>query len=316
MQIKYIRKGPRILLPVFWSAVIAATIIGSAVFSEYIKNGIELCINTVIPAVFPFMVISSLITVSDSAADIGSFFKVPLKLLFGANEHRSCIISLGLLCGYPVGALSAAEMFDRGEISKSEFEYLLTFINLPSAPFVIGGVGASMLFSRKMGIAIYASVILSAVIVGIILRPLKKSEKQLIKKAKVSHPRITLPYVITESISKAAKNMLLVCACVITFSALSGTLCSVLPLPDITKSMVSGFFEVSSGAKSASALSNAAYAPLLCAAICAWSGLSVHFQIISACRGRGISFLPFFISKAVQAILAPAILSLYIGFCR
>ena len=316
MQAKYIRKSPRVLLPVFWSAVIATAIIGSAVFSEYVKSGIALCINTVIPAVFPFMIISSFITVSGSAADIGSFFKVPLKLLFGANEHGACAISLGLLCGYPVGALSAAEMFDRGEISKSEFEYLLTFINLPSAPFVIGGVGASMLSSKDMGIAIYASIVLSAVIAGIILRPLKKSEKQPIKKAKVSLSRIPISYVITESISKAAKNMLLVCACVITFSALSGTFCSVLPIPDIAKAVISGFFEVSSGAKSASALSNTSYAPLLCASICAWSGLSVHFQIISACRGRNISFIPFFISKTVQAILAPAILSLYIAFCR
>ena len=168
-----------------------------------------------------------------------------------------------------------------------------------------------MMSSEKMGIAIYASVVLSALITGIILRP-----HASFKKAETIHthrPRQPFSFVITESISKAAKNMLTVCASVITFSALSGAICSLLPVQGAAKAIISGFFEVSSGARSAS---SAPYAPLLCASICAFSGLSVHFQIISVCRGRGISFLPFFISKAAQAVLAPVILSVYLGLCR
>ena len=313
MQTKAIPKRSGYISPIFWVGVIAVAILLSPVSAEYIKSGISLCISTVIPAVFPFMIISSLITVSGSAADIGAFFHKPLRMLFGVSSAGSCAISLGLLCGYPVGALSAAEMLDRGDISKGEIEYLLTFINLPSAPFVIGAVGASMLSSTKMGIAIYISVVLSAAIVGVILRPFNKSQKIPKEKICVNHTPMPISYVITDSISKAAKNMLGVCACVITFSALSGTLCSLLPIPDIAKAVISGFFEVSSGTRSASIT---ACAPILCASVCAWSGLSVHFQIISACRGRGISFMPFFISKATQAILAPALLSVYIRFCR
>ncbi len=311
MQRKYARERSIRITPIFWSAVIVISIWGSSALAENVKNGISLCLGTVIPAVFPFMIISSLITVSGSSSDIGRFFEKPLRAIFGANANEACAISLGLLCGYPVGALSASEMFDRGEISKDEFEHLLTFINVPSAPFVISGVGMSMLSSKKMGLAIYTSIILSAMIVGFILRPWNKSK---IKISKFNFPRPRLPFsqVIIESISKAAKNMLLICACVISFSALSGVLCSVLPISDISKAILSGFFEVSSGAKNASI---AAHAPLLCASICAWSGLSVHFQIISACRGRGISFIPFFISKAVQAAIAPFILFIYISFC-
>ena len=100
---------------------------------------------------------------------------------------------------------------------------------------------------------------------------------------------------VTESIARASKNMLSVCACIITFSALSGAICSALYLSDTAQAILSGFFEVSSGATQAAYLSNAAHAPLLCASICAFSGLSVHFQIMSACRGKGISFVPFFI---------------------
>ena len=310
MQTKVLYAKPR---PLLWVGIIFLAILSSPLSAEYIKSGISLCINTVIPAVFPFMIISSLITVSGSAVDIGSFFKKPLEFLFGVDSAGACAISLGFLCGYPTGALTAVKLFDRGELSKSELEYLLTFMNIPSAPFVISGVGASMLLSKELGIAIYASVLLSAIIVGIILRPFNSQKNKIKAMPSPSSHKVPFSFVISESIWSAAKNMLGVCACVITFSALSGTLCSSFPMPELVKVAISGFFEVSSGTKIASTVP---LAPVLCASVCAWSGLSVHFQIISACRGRGISFVPFFVSKAVQTFLAPALLLLYIGFCR
>ena len=299
--------------PVFWICMVALTLLSSPVSAEHIKKGISLCINTVIPAVFPFMIISSLIIVSGASGDLGSLLGKPLNFIFGIGTAGSCALSLGFLCGYPTGALSAVKLFDRGEMSKSELEYLLTFMNIPSAAFVISGVGASMLSSAELGIAIYVSVLISAVIVGLILRPFKSQKNKPKTTPHASPDKLSFSSVISESIWSAARNMLSVCACVITFSALSGTLCSCFPIPEIVKVAISGFLEVSSGAKIAS---SAPPAPFLCAAVCAWSGLSVHVQIISACRGRGISFIPFFVSKATQAIIAPAILLLYIEFCR
>ena len=317
MQVKYVRTKSKLHLavPILWSAVIILGILGSSVSAEYVKSGIALCINTVIPAVFPFMLISSLIMVSGCATELGSFFRIPLKWIFGTNSGAACPIALGFLCGYPVGAISAADAFDKGDISKKEFEDILTFINVPSAAFVIGGVGGSMLSSRKMGITIYVCMLLSAIAVGIIGRPFRKKKTDNTVKIPINTPHMPVSAIITESISRSARSMLVVCACVITFSALSGTLCAVMPSSEILKVAVSGLFEVSSGAKAASSVSNNAYAPLLCASVCAWSGVSVHVQIISACRDRGISFIPFFISKAAQSALAPLLLFLYLNFC-
>lgn len=320
MQIRYIHVHvkPRIprLSPILWFGIIALAILSSSVSAEYVKSGISLCINTVIPSVFPFMIISSLITVSGAGAELGAFFRRPLRLMFGASSGGACAIALGFLCGYPVGAITAADMFDRGDISKNEFEHLLTFVNIPSAAFVIGGVGGSMLSSKKMGVAIYVCVLLSAITVGMIGRPFQKTKSIASAKINLNASRPPFSYVITESISRAAKSMLGVCACVVTFSALSGTLCAVLPITETLKAAVAGFFEVSSGAKTASSIQNELATPFICAAVCGWSGLSVHTQIISACRGREISFIPFFVSKAAQAVIAPALLLLYLKFCR
>ena len=168
MQSNQVKKRHLTLSPILWIATITVAISGSTLFSEYVKRGLSLCLNTVIPSLFPFMIISALITVGGYASDIGRFFEKPFFLIFGTSPCASCAAALGFLCGYPVGALSASEMLDKGDISKEELEYLLTFINVPSAAFVIGGVGG-MLLSKRLGVAIYVSIILAATISGMIL---------------------------------------------------------------------------------------------------------------------------------------------------
>ena len=300
-----------------WTSVIALSLILSPKASEYVKNGISLCVGTVIPSVFPFMVISSLIIAVGAGRDLGALFSLPLKLIFGISKPAACPVFLGFVCGYPTGAFTAASMYDKGEISKKELERLLTFINVPGAAFVIGAVGGGMLSSTELGIAVYASVMLASVTVGAVGRLFcKKSEIQL--SSGECESGAPLSCAIPEAIRTAAANMMTVCACVVTFSALSGIICSlpvISSLPPEARAVITGFFEVSSGAK-ASSLASGIYAPLLASAVCAWSGLSVHMQIISACRGRGISFLPFFVSKAAQSLLSPLYLYIYLQFIR
>lgn len=323
MQIKYIRTGIAarkkwggLLSAIIWSSVIFSAIVFSGEWADQIKKGISLCVSTVIPSIFPFMVISSLITALGAGRELGSVFSLPSKILFGTSRSAACAVFLGTVCGYPTGALSAASMYDSGELSKSEVERLLTFINVPSAAFVIGAVGENMLKSKSLGIAIYISVILSAVLVGTAGRIFFPKSAPPLPIFRSQAPDPPLSQAVTDAIWRSAKNMLNVSACVITFSALSGTVCSLALFshaPEWLKALFMGFLEVSSGVRKASAVS-LSISPFLAAAICSWSGLSVHMQIISACRGRGISFLPFFISKLIQAMISPIILGVYLRF--
>ena len=230
--------------------------------------------------------------------------------------HRRLIpmlLAIVLMLGnLPIGASAAAEAYDAGQISKRELEFLLTFINIPSAAFVICGVGENLLSSVQMGIAVFASVLSSALFVGILGRFFFMRGTFTQKRSVSSFSR---PFAasLPDAIRLAAKNMMSICACVITFSALSGTVCSLEPLasaPQWIVAIVTGISEVSSGVREAAAVHGSA-APFLCAAISSWSGLSVHMQIISVCRGRGVSFLPFFISKLIQAFLSPCFLYLF-----
>ena len=73
------------------------------------KDGIELCITTVIPSLFPFFVLSGVITSSISEK------KIPALSIFcrwmKIPDHALPLMLVGLLGGYPIGAKTAAPAY-------------------------------------------------------------------------------------------------------------------------------------------------------------------------------------------------------------
>ena len=282
---------------------------------EYMKKGLILCSRAVIPALFPFMVISELIVSSGVGLAISRFLARPMRWLFGVSEAGACAYILGLVCGFPIGAKTAVSMYDQGCITKTELERLMTFCNNPGSAFVISAVGVALLGNKHLGIALYLSVILSSMLVGVVGKYFLGYKKENAPRKSLIIPRDFSIKTVTDAVQLSAISMLTVCAYVVFFSALVGcvgALLSRLDAPQELTACIFGFFELSSGVGSAAALENRVGAVLLCTLFVGWSGLSVAFQIMSVSSGRGISFKPFFIAKAAQGILCAAIMGVFI----
>lgn len=282
---------------------------------EYMKKGLILCATAVIPALFPFMVISELIVSSGVGMRLSRLFAKPMRWLFGVSEAGATAYILGLVCGFPIGAKTAVALYDRGVIKKRELERLMTFCNNPGSAFVISAVGVALLGNKRVGVALYLSVILSSLTVGIVGKYFLGYKKENAPRNSLVIPRDFNVKVITDAVQSSAISMLTVCAYVVFFSALVGcvgALLNRLELPPEISACVFGFFELSSGVGEAAALKNRINSLLLCALFVGWSGLSVAFQIMSVSSGRGISFKPFFIAKAAQGILCAAIMGVFI----
>ena len=254
---------------------------------EYMGRGLSLCARTVIPSLFPFMVISELMVRSGAGESLGRLFSRPMRYLFGLSGAGCTAVVLGSLCGFPVGARTAVALYDRNAISRRECEHLLTFCNCPSSAFLVTAVGVSLFGNRRLG------------------------------RDHPHHPSGLHPggaEMFTASVSGAASGMLTVCAYVIFFSTLSGTLSCLVRVcggmePRLF-ALLCGFLELSGGISEASGLPDGRQALILTAAIAGWSGLSVHCQIAGICAGRHISLRPYITAKAVQAILCSAVMAL------
>lgn len=265
---------------------------------EYMKKGLNLCARTVIPSLFPFMVISELL--------------VSCGILGGGRGGRFAGVyafALGIICGFPVGARTVCSMVDRGELTPSRASYILTFCNNPGSAFVISAVGVSLFGSARLGIILYTCVILSAMVVGLVGSLFMKNDSVVTSFFSSNFDDGgDFAKKFTRAIQSSATAMLTVCAFVTFFSSLLGCLGSLLQsagVPSYFRALIFAVFEISSGVGMA-AETETMSAIILAAAALGWSGLSVHFQIMTVSSGRGISFKPYFIAKACQGILCAA----------
>lgn len=282
---------------------------------EYMGRGLVLCARTVIPSLFPFMVISELLVQSGAGEALGRIFSRIMRGVFGLSGAGSTAVVLGSLCGFPVGARTAVSLLDRNMISKSECEHLLTFSNNPSSAFLITAVGVSLFGNRRLGTVLYFTVLGSSLTVGFLARFFIHGRREEAR----AHPHFPSGLhpggveMFTGAVSSAASSMLLVCAYVIFFSTLSGTLACLAEaaggMDQRLYAILCGFLELSGGISEASALPNSHTALILSAAIAGWSGLSVHCQIMTLCSGRGLSFKPYLIAKACQSVLCALIMA-------
>lgn len=95
----------------------------SFVFKRMFKgaeNGIGLCLSTLVPSLFPFMVLASYITDSGPAEKIGRHLSWLTKPLFGLDGCFASAIILSLVGGYPVGAKTVNSLYKKGAASESE----------------------------------------------------------------------------------------------------------------------------------------------------------------------------------------------------
>ena len=302
--------------------LLALMIRNSEVAIKYVRDGLSVCADVLIPSLFPFMVISDIFVRCGVADTLGTLFAAPMRVLFGVSGSGSVAIVLGALCGFPIGARCAVSLLDVGEIDRDECERLIAISSTPSAAFLISAVGVSLFGSRALGRALYFSALLASFATGVLLNAvsasrrkkaaLRASDEQQKARKKIKRAAGVL---LSDSISASADAMLRVCAFVLFFTAFVCTLTEALGamnLPQIAVAAISSVFELTGGMRASASLPQTALAVPIAAFAAGWSGVSVHLQIASICDGRGIRLRPYIVSKVISGVLTAVMMSLYL----
>lgn len=286
---------------------------------EYVTRGLRLSASTVIPSLFPFMVLSELVVSSSAVEHIPRPLLAPFRRLLRLPDMGVCAVLLGLLCGFPVGARCVVSAYAAGELTKSEAERALTSASCPSSAFLVGAVGGSLWGNRRFGIALYATVVLASLLSGVlanVLQAKKANEVPSRTAFSVTRQSKSPAALFCEAVRSSLFAILTVCAYVVFFSALMGTLELVLGRLSVSGSVGAGLsclFELSGGVAQASALGNAYTGACLCAFEVGWSGLSVHCQMMSVCDGKGLSLRPYLLSKLFQGLFCALFFALLLA---
>lgn len=101
------------------------------------SEGLLLWFQIILPTLFPFVLITNLLLRTGNMRYISSAFGKLLSRLFAVSSNGSFSVIVGFLCGYPMGAKTAADLTEAGYISENEGKYLLSFCNNTSPVFIL-----------------------------------------------------------------------------------------------------------------------------------------------------------------------------------
>lgn len=297
-----------ILFPLVSALALLCVLYQTEIAVERMNYGLHLCVTTVIPTLFPFMVLSELIVAGGAIRPLGRLFARPCRALFGISEQSACVLLLGWLCGFPVGTRCAVKLRRQGLIDDEELSHLLCFVNIPSSAFLIGTVGDSLMGDRRFGVALYCITLLSAVLIGAATNTFRHKKKTQIASflERTVFLKTDTVRVFNEAVSDSALAMLRICAFVVFFAVVVGVveaLVATLSLPQPLYALLFGLFEMTGGTARAAMLNDPALSETLCMFLIGWSGISVHCQMMSLCTDVKLSPRSYLLAKASHGLL-------------
>ncbi len=265
----------------------------NAALSEGILAGLSLSSHAVLPALFPFALLSPYLLSAMSPNGSGR-----LKL-----PQATVPLIVGLLCGFPLGAKVACDGAKQGLWSRRDAERMLCFCNNTGLAFLVAGVGGSMRGHIRDGILLFCVQTLVALITGIVLSARHRKEKTY---TTVCRPATPFPR-FTDAMHSAVGAALTVTAYIAFFSGLLSvihTFCSARLFP-----LIAAMLEVGTACHTLAAFPGSL--PLTAfAVIC--SGLSVQLQTASFASEENIRIFPAMVCKAVGGVIGAALTALFL----
>lgn len=320
----FLLKNRNLFVTILCSLLIIQIILSPKLCIDGAINGAILFFYKVFPSLFSFLIVSNIIINCNGiyiyAKLFGKVLCSPLRL------PRNCSFALviSILCGYPLGAKYACDLYENNEIDNNTFTRLLNIASNSSPLFILGSVGISMFKSTIIGYILLLSNLLSCFIMGFIL-PGKNNYKtpNYIKSSSSSNSNIG--NILKKSIENSIRTCLSIGGFVTMFSVINSILEHNLLFglitdkfsnifnisTDIIRGTLLGIIEMTNGCNLVSTSDGNIYLKILIVSfLFTFSGFSIISQVYSFTYKFKISMGKYIFRKTIHGIIC-AILSLF-----
>ena len=186
---------------------------------EGIRAGLASCAEQVVPALFPFFVVSSIIAASPLAKVLGAAVWPYTRFGLGIRDSRAATaLLLAWLGGFAVAARVIGQMYAGGALTRRQAQLLLV-CGVGSGPaFVVNTAGCLLLGSPRLGWCIFAALLLANLAAGLLARAALASEPETLAKSAPCPEDATQGISLVSAVQGAVQSMLAVCGFVTFFS--------------------------------------------------------------------------------------------------
>ena len=294
----------------------AALLLYPAQVRDSVAASLIYCMASLVPSLFPFMVLSSFGVRSGAGEALGRVLAPVTRRLFRLPQVCGATVILSFVGGYPAGARGVSLLLEEGKITREQAGRMMTFCVAPGAAFVVTFLGCGVLGNLAVGWLMFLSVTLSGLALGI----LSGLGKPLPPKVP-SGVREPAGGALVRSVADASSATVKMCGCILLFAgamailqgsgafATLANLAASTGLVDRNTAMVclSFLWEVTGGTGDAARLGAS---PTLYAFGLAFGGLCVHVQAASFFPELPLAPWKFFLFRLAHGLLSAGLFRL------
>lgn len=262
-----------------------------------IQSGIGLCLQSVIPSLLPFIILSKYLT--SQLYGIQLPFLSPLGKLCGIPEGLESIMAVGLIGGYPIGAQLITDAWKKGICDEKTAIRMLGFCN-NAGPAFIFGVCAELFNIPCAGWLILLIQTASSICCGIILPG----------KERAAGGKVTLqPITFVKNVELAIRAMISICSWILCFRIIISYVDHYVTMnnPIFRTSLLSAL-ELVNGCTESNSVVSEPIRFIIVNAILSFGGLCVWMQ--TAATVGGLSMKWFCFGKIMQCIFSATFASM------
>lgn len=279
---------------------ILVLIIDAKTALEGAASGISLCLQSVVPSIFPFLVLTGVLNSMMLGATC-SWIR-PLGKLLKIPDGTQMIFLTGLLGGYPAGAQAVFQAWKNKQLDRSQAARMLAFCNNAGPAFLFGILGAKFI-SSSVAWALWGIHILSAVAVGCLL-PGKLSDRANVKGS---------PLTWTQAVRQSVRTMGIICGWIVLFRILLSFLDRwflwAIPIP--LRVTIYGLLELANGCCNLHLISLPGLRFVIASVLLSFGGLCITTQTASVVEDLGMK--QYFLGKLLQTAIS-LLLSILLQF--
>lgn len=277
--------------------------------SQGFQSGLQLCIQTVLPALFPFFVVCELLLACPLQ---GALLRRLAHILGMEHEKTALAVLLSWVGGYAVCARLANQLSRSGILTRRDENLLLVLGCCSSPGFVVGCVGGLLLGNLRLGILLYALQIAANLLCAALCLPFLSSRQTGSSPSRCVQPPISNGGAFPAALNSAVNSCLQVCGCVIFFRIAGAVIVPLLPAHPLVKPILSSILEISAGCFDFAA-EGGQFALYGCCFCLSGLGLSVWAQISLLLQGVG-SLRLLAASRVLHLLVFSAFVRIFVGF--
>ena len=267
-----------------------------------ILYALNMWVKNLIPALFPFFIISDILINYNIVIYIPKAIRVFLKKIFNINDNLLTIFILSMISGFPSNARNARTLYDKGLINVTEANHILIFSHFANPVFILTIVGLFFLNNKRIGIILLLTHYISNIILGICFRKNNIFNDITINSMSFKN---NFSIIFINSVKRAIDTILLICGILVIFLMLSAIIINIFDFNDYNIMIVKGIFEITIGIEALGRLDIAMkYKAVISSMFLAFGGISVHMQVISQITDTKIRYIYFLMGRMYQMIIA------------